>query len=293
MAAAAAVRGATSLLLLFLAAITIHIHALRWHAGCMCELPNTTSNPYEETKLFDAKFFRKDGKISQFCPCSLESIQSVNHDLILPALAKVLNTKFFKHFRVDLDAKCPFWDVDGYCTIRDCGVQDVDKHHEASLSNIDLDFDQAINLTSFHEHFPTTSTPHGQTKKKTHSSTMLTFSSTRKGTQATNAKLGPATCGMKSTHTTPSTPTTCFKRTGMRRRKRRWPVCRWSTVCSTSSSLGCTPPSPLTSQWGTYWTLYRGFGALNWTSTSAGCHGTPTASTTFTSSTCSCCVPWT
>ena len=211
MAAAAAVRG---LLLLFLAAITIHIHALRWHAGCMCELPNTTSNPYEETKLFDAKFFRKDGKISQFCPCSLESIQSVNHDLILPALAKVLNTKFFKHFRVDLDAKCPFWDVDGYCTIRDCGVQDVDKHHEASLSNIDLDFDQAINLTSFHEHFPNDIDSSWTNEEENTQFHYVDLLSTRKGTQATNAKLGPATCGMKSTHTTPSTPTTCFKRTG-------------------------------------------------------------------------------
>lgn len=43
-----------------------------------------------------------------------------------------------RFFRVDLDAECPFWDADGYCTIRDCGVDEVGEATAEALSAIDF-----------------------------------------------------------------------------------------------------------------------------------------------------------
>ena len=57
---------------------------------------------------------------------------------VLQALNDVLSTDFFRFFRVDLDAECPFWNADGYCTIKDCSVDEEDEEREERLSTIDL-----------------------------------------------------------------------------------------------------------------------------------------------------------
>ncbi len=72
---------------------------LRWHQGCMCELPDAADDgggdeergddnegqavPSAAEMMFatsaifsGSKFFRRGGEISEFCPCSLESIQA-------------------------------------------------------------------------------------------------------------------------------------------------------------------------------------------------------------------------
>jgi hypothetical protein len=43
--------------------------------------------------------------------------------------------------RVDLEAACEFWDADGYCTIRDCSVDEEEAKHEKELSAIDKSHD--------------------------------------------------------------------------------------------------------------------------------------------------------
>ena len=48
------------------------------------------------SNIFQTAYFRRHGHVSEFCPCSLESIQALNKDLIAPALDELLHTTFFK-----------------------------------------------------------------------------------------------------------------------------------------------------------------------------------------------------
>ncbi len=66
------------------------VRALRWHQGCMCELPDADDDDdardsgeagavemFATSAIFSgSQFFRRGGEISEFCPCSLESIQA-------------------------------------------------------------------------------------------------------------------------------------------------------------------------------------------------------------------------
>lgn len=70
------------------------------------------------TSLFGVKHFRHKELVNEFCPCSIDSVQALNRDVIGPALEQLLGSTFFRYYRVDLDAECPFWHEDGYCTIR-------------------------------------------------------------------------------------------------------------------------------------------------------------------------------
>lgn len=48
------------------------------------------------SNIFQTAYFRRHGHVSEFCPCSLESIQALNKGLIAPALDQLLNTTYFK-----------------------------------------------------------------------------------------------------------------------------------------------------------------------------------------------------
>ena len=77
--------------------------ALRWHSGCMCELSQEAGEDvgFATSHIFDTKFFKRNGQISEFCPCSLESIQSLNHEVIAPVGGYVImgrgQGEFFLH----------------------------------------------------------------------------------------------------------------------------------------------------------------------------------------------------
>ncbi|KAF8678167.1 Endoplasmic [Rhizoctonia solani] len=58
--------------------------------------------------------------------CDFETVESVNSKLF-GQLADLVTTPFFKYFKVDLYRSCPFWEDDGYCVMRECGVTSVDE----------------------------------------------------------------------------------------------------------------------------------------------------------------------
>ena len=51
-----------------------------------------------------------DRRVSQFCPCSIETVQRLNSELIMPRLLPLLNRTFFRYAKLDLERPCPFWD---------------------------------------------------------------------------------------------------------------------------------------------------------------------------------------
>jgi ERO1-like protein beta len=58
--------------------------------------------------------------------CDFETIESVNN-VLYDQLHELVQTPFFKFFRVDLYRECPFWEENVYCMNRDCSVYTVDE----------------------------------------------------------------------------------------------------------------------------------------------------------------------
>ncbi|EMD37875.1 hypothetical protein CERSUDRAFT_83620 [Gelatoporia subvermispora B] len=75
--------------------------------------------------------------------CDFETIESVNEDLY-SELHKLVETPFFKYFRVDLYRECPFWQDNGFCMNRECGITTVDESEiperwrAAALSKLEM-----------------------------------------------------------------------------------------------------------------------------------------------------------
>ena len=134
-----------ALLLALLSLLLPHPHAaIRWHEGCMCELTSERESEAggeaggaaaalsQSRRIFGTTHFRHNGAIATFCPCSLSSVQSLNAAHVSPALGALLGTPFFRYFRVDLEAECPFWKNDGYCTIKQCSVDEAEEEQTAA-----------------------------------------------------------------------------------------------------------------------------------------------------------------
>ncbi|KAG1867389.1 hypothetical protein F4604DRAFT_931568 [Suillus subluteus] len=75
--------------------------------------------------------------------CDYETIESVNGELY-STLSELVQMPFFKYFQADLYRECPFWQENGFCMNRECGITTVDeseipeKWRAAALSKIEL-----------------------------------------------------------------------------------------------------------------------------------------------------------
>ncbi|QRW08041.1 endoplasmic oxidoreductin-1 [Ceratobasidium sp. AG-Ba] len=58
--------------------------------------------------------------------CDFETVEGMNNRLFAQ-LSDLVTTPFFKYFRADLYRECPFWQDDGKCAMRECGVTSVDE----------------------------------------------------------------------------------------------------------------------------------------------------------------------
>ncbi|TDL26237.1 endoplasmic oxidoreductin [Rickenella mellea] len=82
--------------------------------------------------------------------CDYETIESVNGELY-SQLNDLVRTPFFRYFRADLYRECPFWQENGLCMNRECGIATVDeseipeKWRAASLSKVEMPPDEMRN----------------------------------------------------------------------------------------------------------------------------------------------------
>ncbi|TCD64625.1 hypothetical protein EIP91_003859 [Steccherinum ochraceum] len=84
--------------------------------------------------------------------CDYETVEAHNDDLYTH-LKDLVKTPFFKYFRVDLYRDCPFWQENGYCMNRECGITTMDESEiperwrAAELSKVEMPSeDQRHNL---------------------------------------------------------------------------------------------------------------------------------------------------
>ncbi|XP_071345633.1 ERO1-like protein alpha [Trachinotus anak] len=57
------------------------------------------------------------------CTCDVETIDGFNNEQLFPKLQTLLESDYFRFYRVNLNKPCPFWAVSSHCGLRDCAVQ--------------------------------------------------------------------------------------------------------------------------------------------------------------------------
>ncbi|XP_040899374.1 ERO1-like protein alpha [Toxotes jaculatrix] len=57
------------------------------------------------------------------CTCDVETVDGFNNDQLFPKLQTLLESDYFRFYKVNLNKPCPFWTVNSHCGLRDCAVQ--------------------------------------------------------------------------------------------------------------------------------------------------------------------------
>ncbi|KAI9442160.1 endoplasmic oxidoreductin [Lactarius indigo] len=83
--------------------------------------------------------------------CDFETIESVNN-VLYDQLHELVQTPFFKFFRVDLYRECPFWEENVFCMNKDCSIVTVDESEipeqwrAGTLSKLESSDDNRVEL---------------------------------------------------------------------------------------------------------------------------------------------------
>ncbi|XP_032300991.1 ERO1-like protein alpha [Coturnix japonica] len=57
------------------------------------------------------------------CTCDVETIDAFNNYKLFPRLNRLLESDYFRYYKVNLKKPCPFWNDNSHCGIRDCAVK--------------------------------------------------------------------------------------------------------------------------------------------------------------------------
>uniref|UniRef100_A0A8C9RF80 ERO1-like protein alpha n=1 Tax=Scleropages formosus TaxID=113540 RepID=A0A8C9RF80_SCLFO len=57
------------------------------------------------------------------CTCDVETIDAFNNQKLFPKLQKLLQSDYFRFYKVNLNKPCPFWTDQSHCGLRDCAVK--------------------------------------------------------------------------------------------------------------------------------------------------------------------------
>uniref|UniRef100_A0A3Q2P701 ERO1-like protein alpha n=1 Tax=Fundulus heteroclitus TaxID=8078 RepID=A0A3Q2P701_FUNHE len=57
------------------------------------------------------------------CACDVETIDGFNNEQLFPKLQTLLESDYFRFYKVNLNKPCPFWTAGSHCGLRDCAVK--------------------------------------------------------------------------------------------------------------------------------------------------------------------------
>ncbi|KFU84566.1 ERO1-like alpha, partial [Chaetura pelagica] len=57
------------------------------------------------------------------CTCDVETIDAFNNYKLFPRLNELLESDYFRYYKVNLKKPCPFWSDNSHCGVRDCAVK--------------------------------------------------------------------------------------------------------------------------------------------------------------------------
>lgn len=72
--------------------------------------------------------------ITPTCNTTFSYIDQTNANL-RPALQKLIKTPFFRHFKLDLDKQCKFWNAQHLCATQNCAVEVLDNFNWTEVSD--------------------------------------------------------------------------------------------------------------------------------------------------------------
>ncbi|GAA6058952.1 hypothetical protein JCM10212_002904 [Sporobolomyces blumeae] len=99
-----------------------------WVAASSLDRPRTAFlQDVLSSKSADQKYCKPTGQIQDAC-CDFETVETVNQDLF-DRLHDLVSTSYFRYHKVDLYKECPFWQEQGACMNRACGVETTDEDH--------------------------------------------------------------------------------------------------------------------------------------------------------------------
>ncbi|SCV70020.1 BQ2448_1414 [Microbotryum intermedium] len=88
-------------------------------------LPTRADDDDHAPRRASLRLSQPSGLIDDAC-CDFETVESVNEDLY-SSLHEIVSTLYFRYHKVDLYRECPFWQEDGSCMNRACGVETTDE----------------------------------------------------------------------------------------------------------------------------------------------------------------------
>ena len=77
-----------------------------------------------------------EGKTIPECCCSFCEVEEVNRAIVFPLLKKVVETPFFRHFKIDLCTECELWEDAPLCKMKDCSVCECEEPPEWAFANV-------------------------------------------------------------------------------------------------------------------------------------------------------------
>uniref|UniRef100_A0A8D0D4S4 ERO1-like protein alpha n=1 Tax=Sander lucioperca TaxID=283035 RepID=A0A8D0D4S4_SANLU len=98
------------------------------------------------------------------CTCDVETIDRFNNDQLFSKLQTLLESDYFRFYKVNLNKACPFWTVRSHCGLKDCAVQPCSpnevpeglrssSHNKVSQSGSADQESPVWNLFEFYVHF--------------------------------------------------------------------------------------------------------------------------------------------
>lgn len=72
--------------------------------------------------------------ITPTCNTTFSYIDQTNANL-RPALQKLIKSPFFRHFKLDLDKQCKFWNAQHFCATKNCAVEVLDNFNWTEVSD--------------------------------------------------------------------------------------------------------------------------------------------------------------
>ncbi|RXM97486.1 ERO1-like protein alpha [Acipenser ruthenus] len=71
------------------------------------------------------------------CTCDVESIDHINNHKLFPKLQRLLQTDYFRFYKVNLNKPCPFWNDHSHCGIRHCAVKLCELYSEEAQGELE------------------------------------------------------------------------------------------------------------------------------------------------------------
>ncbi|KPP63820.1 ERO1-like protein alpha-like, partial [Scleropages formosus] len=85
------------------------------------------------------------------CTCDVETIDAFNNQKLFPKLQKLLQSDYFRFYKVNLNKPCPFWTDQSHCGLRDCAVKPMTYQKESERTALGEDTRRAILEWSRHD----------------------------------------------------------------------------------------------------------------------------------------------